>query len=278
MDRGIYTTVKPDGRLLAEALQVSRPALVLSGLSAYQVYSNRQLSVPLTGVVPRGLSAASTRFVEIREVAATPANEIAGLRVTLPVKAGIDLARRNWSKAIQLLEAQYSGRGGKGLLNEHLAEIGRIPQIGRELIAKAAIGSDSLTERDLFRVLRYRGLSVEQNVKVGHFWWDGVFRKEKVLVEIDGSSYHSGEARSTFIKDRWKRNQAMRLGYVVLTYTQVCIDEHVDMVVEQVSDTVAWRLSHNNRANRLPAPLTWENDPVWQWHDWWRPPAELQYL
>lgn len=86
---------------------------------------------------------------------------------------------------------------------------GKIPVRRRERIRRASIGADSETERMLFRALKERGYTFEQNALLGQYFRDGVHEPAKLVV-----------------KDYWKANDAMARGYRHLTFSDVCIDLH----------------------------------------------------
>lgn len=92
---------------------------------------------------------------------------------------------------------------------------GKIPVRRRERIRRASIGADSETERMLFRALKERGYTFEQNALLGQYFRDGVHEPAKLVV-----------------KDYWKANDAMARGYRHLTFSDVCIDLHRPCEVE----------------------------------------------
>lgn len=270
VEKGVYCTRTPRGEQVLAALAVSRPHLVFTGRTAYQLINDKPLTLPLQALVGRGRTATSTEFVEVTRVTAVPYSLVKGHRVALPVRAAADLYQQRRYEAGQLIEDCYARREGKSLLRDHLDRVGRLPREARAFIESRAYGSDSLTERRIFAPLKQRLPGLEQNVYLEGYWWDGVYDREKVIVEIDGRDYHGAEQRGAFIKDRWKRNRVVRAGYIVLTYTAQCVDEHADMIVEQVEDTVRWRRKAANRAATRATPLSWEHLGVWDWHVWWR--------
>ncbi|MDK8450487.1 DUF559 domain-containing protein [Corynebacterium mastitidis] len=90
-------------------------------------------------------------------------------------------------------------------------------------------------------------------MKVGSHYWDClVHGKKKVLIDIDGTRFHSGT--ETFVKDRWKTNDAISQGYYALRYTSECVDHHLN---EVVADIIAIAQGH-----RSP----FGDHPVWRWH------------
>lgn len=270
IDRGVYCTTPPSAAMVIQALRITRPHLVFTGRTAYQIINRKPLTLPVQALAKRPKSRMSTKWAVIRQVTDAPHISVSGHRVALPVLAVVDLYRQRRMEAIDLIEGYYARREGKALLREHLDRVGRLPREARAFIESRAYGSDSLTERRIFAPLKRRLPGLEQNVFLEGYWWDGVYDKEMVIVEIDGREYHRAEQRGAFVKDRWKRNRVVRAGYIVLTYTAQCVDEHADMIVEQVEDTVRWRRQAENRAARRATPLSWEHLGVWDWHVLWR--------
>lgn len=272
VERGIFTTQPPVGLVLLRALMVNRPGLVFSGLTAYQLYFDKNLTLPVQAVVVKPHRVQSTTVLSVALTRNTSHYKLEGLRVSTPVVTAIDLVDSHPAQAFHLVEKLYRGVQGKTRFSRDIAQVGRLSPEAKSFVDRAAVGADSRTEVNLFRVLKNRGVNLEQNRKIGNYRWDGVIERERVAVEVDGHEYHTGENRDTFIKDRWKRNEAVRAGYAVLTYSEKCIDHHITEVVEQIIDTVRWRSRASNRPPP-PVPLRWEGQPVWAWHEWWREPA-----
>lgn len=271
VERGVFTTTPPVGLVLLKALMLNRPGLVFSGLTAYQLYFDKNITLPVHAVVVKHHRVQSTHVLSISRTRNTSHYKFKGLQVSTPVVAAVEMVDSHTFEAFHLVEKLYRGVRGKERFSRDLARIGRLSPEAKSFVDRAAVGADSRTEVNLFGVLKRQGVPVEQNYTIGNYRWDGVIERERVAVEVDGHAYHNGENRNTFIKDRWKRNEAVRAGYAVLTYSEKCIDHHVKEVVEQIVDTVRWRSLSVNRP-LPPAPLRWEVRPVWVWHEWWREP------
>lgn len=246
VDHGIYCTSRPSGDYLLRALQRSRPHLVFTGKTAWQVYEKKHISVPVHALVPRNRHRSGSPYLRITTASTTPHRLIDGLRIATPVRAALDMPTKDENWAVWLLEKQYPGRTGQAELEEDLAAFRKIPKRLRELVARAAVGGDSMTERILFRVLRGRGIVMEQNKLVGHYFRDGVSEKHKLIIEVNGYEYH--RTRDVLVKDHWKANDAHIRGYRHLTYSDACIDMHLHSVVAQIEALIAGE-------ERLSAPV-----------------------
>ncbi|RNE48221.1 DUF559 domain-containing protein [Corynebacterium alimapuense] len=273
VDRGIYTTAPPTGNLLLRALSHNRPKLVFSGLTALQIHSDKDITLPVSARVPYGLSARRTAQITIRQSRCLLGRRIDGIFVTTPVAAVADLATTSHEagELIAFLEQQYAGRHGRESLETHLTRMPQPPAALKALIRAAAIGADSEAERRVFRELKRRGVEVLQNHNIGGYFFDGVLPRSRVIVEIDGYQYHSAENRTTFVRDRWKANYATRHGYRVLRYSGSCVKHHFNDVIEQIIAATT----------DDPRHLSTESSPVWRWHNtlirdgpWWEEVAQ----
>lgn len=258
VEYGVFTTAPPTGPLLLEALQMRRPQLAYTGRTALQLYRGEELTLPVEGLVPKGRSGDGSSLLNLRIRRKIPYREHEGLLLSPPVGAVADcLGEIAESVLLQFLEEQYTGHRGRLLMEAELSALLRVPQKLRVLISRAAIGADSEAEREVFRALRARGLKVVQNHEIGGYFFDGVLPDARLIVEIDGYRYHSGESRETFVADRWKANYATRHGYQVLRYSGSCVKHHLELVVEQITAA----------AHGLEEQLFSEEHPVWKWHE-----------
>ena len=101
-----------------------------------------------------------------------------------------------------------TGHQGKEALAAEVATMLRVPARFHRLVSGAAIGADSEAEREVARALIARGVAIEQNVFIGHYYFDIVLPEAGIIVEIDGYQFHSAESRESFVQDRWKANLA----------------------------------------------------------------------
>ncbi|RSZ63762.1 DUF559 domain-containing protein [Corynebacterium hylobatis] len=258
VEKGVFTTSPPEGKLLLQALSHRRPYLVFTGRTALQLYCGTQVTTPLFGLVRPPRSVHGSALLTLRRRRRVFYREHEGVLVSPPVITVADcLGEVDEQVLLAFLEQQYSGHEGRELLERELTAVPQLPRQLRELINRAAIGADSEVERKVFRALRARGLRVVQNHGIGGYSFDGVLPDARLIVEIDGFRYHAGEVRETFVIDRWKANYAVRNGYRVLRYSGSCVKHHLDLVVEQIVAA----------AHDLEEPLFSEEHQVWDWHE-----------
>lgn len=258
VERGVFTTSKPEGTLLLQALLLRRPHLIFTGRTAIELLTDAPLTRPIVGIVRPGDSNHSTPLLTVKRRRHCPFREHEGLNIALPAVAVADaLGEVGEDKLLDFLESSYATRKGKQKLEQDLRGFARMPGKLKSLLSHAAIGADSVPEKQVFRELRRRGLQVVQNQQIGAYFLDGVLEKAKIIVEIDGFAFHSAEFQDTFVRDRWKQNLAMRQGYRVLRYSGSCVMYHLDKVVEQIVAA----------ADGDPTPLRSESRAVWEWHE-----------
>lgn len=244
---GLYLTREPTPRELLYLLLERYPGLRIAGLSAAQLYLKQELTLPLH-IAHRSSLPHSSYFQAVR-TKRLASLLVDGIKVLIPSLAAETL---DDSTALQLLETVYAKRTGPHYLTRHNKGIRLSPRV-RELIEQAAIGTDSEAEKKLSRALQKAGLTVHHNVLLGAYYWDLVIPELNVIVEVDGYGFHNSDNRLTFAKDRWKGNDAVLAGYILLRYSGSCITYELDRVVEQILSA------------RL-VPQAMPEHGVWTWH------------
>jgi very-short-patch-repair endonuclease len=68
------------------------------------------------------------------------------------------------------------------------------------------------------------------------FYVDIMFRKLKLVIEIDGRLYHTGA--EVFESDRWRQNLLILDGWCVLRFTWTMIEEQPKKVVAMVREAI----------------------------------------
>jgi very-short-patch-repair endonuclease len=68
------------------------------------------------------------------------------------------------------------------------------------------------------------------------FYVDVVFRKLKLVIEIDGGQYHTDP--EVFETDRWRQNLLIMNGWYVLRFTWTMIEERPQEVIRMVRAAV----------------------------------------
>ncbi|KQB84565.1 hypothetical protein Cocul_01373 [Corynebacterium oculi] len=271
--RGLYSEKSLSPRQICATYSLLKPHLAFTGVTAIQLFLNQEVTLPLHAVVPRGKSEKNTRTLRVSRRRCLPTTLVQGIKVLCASAVVRDLSllpppklvtalksvRRRLRDSTQdilmrVLEYCYAGKNGQSSLEEDASRLGTASRKGLvQVLARSAIGADSETERRVFRPIKVRGLKITLNVKIGNHFWDALVEgKRKTLIDIDGTAFHSNGA--SFVKDRWKTNNAVSQGYYALRYTSDCVDHHCEKVVE---DIIAI-------ARGLPSPFS--NDPVWRWH------------
>lgn len=266
VEPGVFTTSPPEGKLLLRALVHRRPDLVFTGRTALQLRQGGAITLPVQAVTSVGRSGHSSAKLSLVRRRETRHEEVAGFRVTLRAVAVGDADEVADAELVAYLEGEFTGHQGKEALAAEVATMLRVPARFHRLVSGAAIGADSEAEREVARALIARGVAIEQNVFIGHYYFDIVLPEAGIIVEIDGYQFHSAESRESFVQDRWKANLATRRGYRVLRYSGSCVRHHLEPVVEQIVAT----------AQGSSAQLVTERLPVWKWHHvftrgpaWW---------
>lgn len=266
VEPGVFTTSPPEGKLLLRALVHRRPDLVFTGRTALQLRQGGAITLPVQAVTSVGRSGHSSAKLSLVRRRETRHEEVAGFRVTLRAVSVGDADEVADAELIAYLEGEFTGHQGKEALAAEVATMLRVPARFHRLVSGAAIGADSEAEREVARALIARGVAIEHNVFIEHYYFDIVLPEAGIIVEIDGYQFHSAESRESFVQDRWKANLATRRGYRVLRYSGSCVRHHLEPVVEQIVAT----------AQGSSAQLVTERLPVWKWHHvftrgpaWW---------
>jgi very-short-patch-repair endonuclease len=99
----------------------------------------------------------------------------------------------------------------------------------------------SKAERLFHRLLRDTGITgwhANQPVVLGNsrFYVDVLFRRLKLVIEIDGRLYHTGA--EVFETDRWRQNLLVLDGWCVLRFTWTMIEERPEEVIAMVREAI----------------------------------------
>jgi very-short-patch-repair endonuclease len=96
----------------------------------------------------------------------------------------------------------------------------------------------SEAERLLLRLVRAAGLPPpEHNVRVGGHEPDLLWREHRLVVEVDGYTYHSG--RAAFERDRVRDAELLASGFRVLRLTWRRLVEEPESVVARLAQALA---------------------------------------
>jgi very-short-patch-repair endonuclease len=163
----------------------------------------------------------------------------AGLRYTAPALTALDLCGLMGGDAIdQALRSRATTLAQLHRAMELTA--GRVGnRTKRQLLLDSREEPWSEAERSFHRLLRGAGITGWQaNRPVvldgSTFYVDVIFRKLKLVIEIDGRLYHTGT--EVFETDRWRQNLLILNGWCVLRFTWTMIEEHPEKVLAMVRD------------------------------------------
>jgi very-short-patch-repair endonuclease len=111
----------------------------------------------------------------------------------------------------------------------------------RRLLLESRAEPWSKAERLFHRLLRDAGITGWQaNLPVvlrgSTVYLDVVFRRLKLVIEIDGRLYHTGA--EVFETDRRRQNLLVLDGWCVLRFTWTMIEEHPEEVIDMVRDAI----------------------------------------
>lgn len=101
------------------------------------------------------------------------------------------------------------------------------------LIDAAITGARSEAERIAHGLLRSAGITGwRPGVEIGGYEGDVVFDAQRLVVEIDGFAYHSGQHE--FQRDRTRQNALVANGWTVLRFTWADLTERPDQVIATI--------------------------------------------
>jgi very-short-patch-repair endonuclease len=178
---------------------------------------------------PRGRITLHRKHLDAREV-----RRREGVPVTAPARTLLDVAglisRRDLEQAVeeaQVLKlvtpqalARTTGRGRQGSAAlKAVLDLQQEPSMTR-----------SEAEARLLELVRAAGLPApETNARVLGYEVDFLWRKHKLVVEVDGFAFHS--TRQAFERDRRRDAQLQAAGYRVIRFSYVQIVDHPETVV-----------------------------------------------
>jgi very-short-patch-repair endonuclease len=186
----------------------------------------------LAGVVVHRTSTLSPADVRIRR----------RLPITSPARTVLDLADlvddRELSRAVDeaLLQRLVTKRELERLATEGRRGAGRLKRsLARHTTSHV---TRSELERRMHDLIRAGGLpQPEMNARIAGYEVDFVWRRERVVVEVDGYRFHS--SRPAFERDRAKGNTLVAAGLVLLRFTWWQIDREPFAVLARIATALA---------------------------------------
>jgi very-short-patch-repair endonuclease len=111
----------------------------------------------------------------------------------------------------------------------------------RQLLLDSRAEPWSEAERSFHRLLRNAGITgwrANRPVVLDHstFYVDILFRKLRLVIEIDGRLYHTGA--EVFETDRWRQNLLVLDGWWMLRFTWTMIEERPEEVIAMVGEAI----------------------------------------
>ena len=164
-----------------------------------------------------------------------------GLRLTSPALTALDLSATVGGEAIdQALRTRATTLAHlQRAMELTAARVGN--RTRRQLLLDSCAEPWSEAERSIHRLLRAAGISGwEANKPVvlrdSTFYVDLIFRKLRLVIEIDGRLYHAGA--EVFETDRRRQNLLVLDGWCVLRFTWTMIEERPEEVIAMVLEAI----------------------------------------
>ncbi len=165
----------------------------------------------------------------------------AGLRLTSPALTALDLCATVGGEAIdQALRTRATTLAHlQRAMELTAARVGNPTR--RQLLLDSRAEPWSEAERSIHRLLRaarITGWKANKPVVLRDltFYVDIIFRKLKLVIEIDGRLYHTGT--EVFETDRRRQNLLVLDGWCVLRFTWTMIEEHPEEVIAMVKEAI----------------------------------------
>lgn len=242
---GVYSAAaqSTDVRTRIVALMAHDPDAVLTEAAAASVSFWPPLSVGAVtcAVRCRRVPQPGYRFVR-RTIPPELVVERAGLRYTAPALTALDLCDSVGGDAIdRVLRVRQATLGQLHRAMElTAARVGNPAR--RRLLLDSRDEPWSAAERLLHRLLRSAGITgwaANQAVLVdgATYYPDAVFRRLRLIIEVDGRKFHS-EA-DVFESDRWRQNLLILDGWCVLRFTWRMLEERPEEVVAIIRRALA---------------------------------------
>ena len=164
-----------------------------------------------------------------------------GLRLTSPALTALDLCATVGGEAIdQALRTRATTLAHlQRAMELTAARVGN--RTRRQLLLDSRAEPWSEAERSIHRLLRAAGITgwhANQPVVLrdSTFYVDLIFRKLKLVIEIDGRLYHTGA--EVFETDRRRQNLLVLDGWCVLRFTWTMIEERPEEVIAMVLEAI----------------------------------------
>lgn len=210
---------------------------VASGLAAARWHGlTRFAPEDVEVTMPRNGSGRKREGTRLRRRDLAPADivECRGLRVTALPLTAIEAAVRGYRNRGIMDRTLQGDTSLRDLWIAQLRNKGRHGSPAARILLQAADdGEHSEAERLLTKLLRAAGVTGwRSNVRVGAYVADVVFRKAKVVIEVDGWAFHSDP--ESFQNDRRRQNDLALQGWQILRFTWLDLVEYPDRVIATI--------------------------------------------
>lgn len=168
-----------------------------------------------------------------------------------------------WGPGIvaNVVDRRYPTLAGRA---ELIAEAAELPAGKRgkilPILEWAPDNAFSRIEARIARALQLRGVDIELNVRIGAHTWDIVHHGARLVIEFDSLKYHLD--KWAFREDRARQNALIRLDYAILRYSDSDVDLRFDEMIDEICDTIAWRLGGTRTRS------AWDKFPCSEVYGW----------
>jgi len=249
--RGVYSVVSGELPALAReqaALLACGEGAFLSHRSAAFLWGMRKTAPAVVEVSVRGRYCSSRAGIEVHRIQEIDGRELRhreGLWVSSPARAVLEVAA---GAPGELLDVIDQGLPRRVLDRRELERVLARHRGCRGAARLAAVVGDedamtltrSKRERAFLKLIRPSGLPIpETNVPFGPYEADFLWRRERLVVEIDGYNFHTGPA--VFRRDREKDLAFRAAGLGVLRFAGDHVLHQPEMVLVAVAQELARR-------------------------------------
>ncbi len=255
----VYATAKPDYLDLCTAVATWRPDALISHRSAAWLWGLVEAEPSVVeATVPSAASARAPQpWVHLHRRNIAKSGHQHGVPVVTIEQCFVDAGVSMSTPELELLfdsaiGVQIDWRSIAALCAKSPGRHGIVAV--RKQLRTCCLMTRSEPERIVARGLAARHFRLEINARVGSFYGDLVDFRARVIVEIDGREHHIDPR--TFNNDRRRQNILVLDGWVVLRYSAATVIAHLDIVVDEIIDTVRRRRkSIDAKGRRLPEHL-----------------------
>ncbi|MBV8217170.1 MAG: DUF559 domain-containing protein [Solirubrobacterales bacterium] len=247
--RGVYSVVNGQLPPLAReqaALLACGAAAFLSHRSAAFVWGMRKAAPAAVEITVAGRYCSSREGIRVHRIKAIDRRELRhkdGLWVSTPARAVLEVAAVAPEELVDVVEEGLAGRRvNSSQLKAVLAR--NRPCRGAARLAALLGDENAMTitrsdaEKAFFRLMRDAGLPRPQaNAKFGPYVPDFIWRRERLIVEIDSPTFHGGPR--AFANDREKDLFYRDARFDVLRFTREHVMYRGPMVLAKVARTLA---------------------------------------